>query len=272
MQNINSIKHRNPWILLSVLTLLWVFTSQSSFAQSSQQKGLEISKERKARDMGWGDSQAEMTMILRNSQGQQTERKMRTQALEMQNDGDKSLTIFDQPRDVKGTAFLNFSHANEADDQWIFLPALKRVKRIASNNKSGPFMGSEFAYEDMSSFEIAKYEFNYLGDEQFQGQNMFVVEQIPNDKSSGYTRQKVWLDQSRYIPIKIEFYDRKDSLLKTLVFSEYTLYLEKYWRPLRAEMYNEQNGKSTELITHSIEFKTGLEDSDFDKNSLKRAR
>lgn len=249
-----------------------LLASQVAFAQTSEEKGLEIAKERKVRDLGWQDSVADMTMILRNSQGQQTERRMRAKALEVMKDGDKSLTIFDDPRDVKGTAFLNFSHATIPDDQWIFLPALKRVKRIASRNKSGPFMGSEYAYEDMTTFEVEKFTFNYVGDETYKNRTMFVVEQFPVDKFSGYTMQKVWVDKERYVPYKIEFFDKKKSLLKTLEFDEYTLYLDKYWRPLRTEMFNEQNGKSTELVTHNIEFKTGLEDGDFDKNSLKRAR
>ncbi|WP_221934400.1 outer membrane lipoprotein-sorting protein [Aliiglaciecola sp. M165] len=256
--------------LATLLTL--IFVSFAVQAQDSGQRGLDIAIERKQRDVGWQDTVADMTMVLRNSQGQQSERKMRTKALEILDDGDKTLTIFDEPRDVKGTAFLNFSHAKVPDEQWIFLPALKRVKRISSRNKSGPFMGSEFAYEDMTTFEIEKFAFQYVGDDVFRDRDMYIVEQYPADEFSGYTRQKVWIDKERYIPYKIEFYDRKNSLLKVLEFSEYKLYLGKYWRSLRAEMFNEQNGKSTELITHSIEFKTGLEDGDFDKNSLKRAR
>lgn len=252
--------------------ILFAAVASDGIAQSSQEKGLEIAKERKLRDRGWGDSVAELTMILRNSQGQETERAMRLHGLEVLDGGDKSLTIFDEPKDVNGTAFLNFSHAKEPDEQWIYLPALKRVKRIASRNKSGPFMGSEFAYEDMTAFEVEKYTYNYLGEDTVQNRKMFIVEQTPIDEFSGYTRQKVWIDQERYIPYKIEYFDKKGSLLKTLELNEYTLYLDKYWRALRTEMFNEQNGKSTEIITHEIEFKTGLEDSDFDKNSLKRAR
>ncbi|MFA3789571.1 outer membrane lipoprotein-sorting protein [Aliiglaciecola sp. SL4] len=267
------INHMHIKRLSIVFTLLTLCTiSKEGFAQSPQEKGLEIAKERKLRDRGWGDSVAELTMVLRNSQGQETERAMRLQGLEVLDGGDKSLTIFDEPKDVKGTAFLNFSHAKKPDEQWIYLPALKRVKRIASRNKSGPFMGSEFAYEDMTAFEVEKYTFKYIADETYQNRKMFVVEQTPVDEFSGYAKQKVWIDQERYIPYKIEFYDKKNSLLKTLELDEYTLYLDKYWRALRTEMFNEQNGKSTELITHEIEFKTGLEDGDFDKNSLKRAR
>jgi hypothetical protein len=95
-----------------------------------------------------------MSMILRNTQGDEVEREVRLKLLENSDDGDKFLTIFEQPLDVKGTAFLSFSHAIEPDDQWMYLPKLSKVKRIRSRNKSGPFMGSEFAFEDMSSFEI----------------------------------------------------------------------------------------------------------------------
>ena len=262
----------NTFKLLSALLISASFIQLPASAQTAEEKGLEIAKERKARDTGWGDSVADMSMILRNAQGQETERKMRGKSLEIDGDGDKGLTIFDQPRDVKGTAFLNFSHATTPDDQWMYLPALKRVKRIASRNKSGPFMGSEFAFEDMSSFEIEKYTFKYLRDEVYEGMDMFVVEQIPVDKYSGYTRIIAWVDKEHYRAHKVEFYDRKDSLLKTLMLHEYKQYLDQYWRPMRSEMFNEQNGKSTELITHSLEFRTGLNDSDFNKNTLKRAR
>jgi hypothetical protein len=184
------------------------------YVAADAEKGLEIAKERKTRDIGWGDSQASSSMILRNAQGQETERKIRVKNLEVLDDGDKGLTIFDQPRDVKGSAFLNFSHAVEPDEQWIYLPALKRVKRIASRNKSGPFMGSEFAYEDLSSFELEKFSFNYLRDEQFNGEQMFVLEQVPTDKYSGYRKQLVWIDKEHYRAFKIEFYIGEPCYLK----------------------------------------------------------
>lgn len=246
--------------------------SSFSDAQSAQEKGLEIAKEMKLRDQGWGDSTGKMSMILRNAQGEEVERKMRLKSLELVDDGDKGLTIFDQPLDVKGTVFLNFTHAIEPDDQWMYLPKLSKVKRIRSRNKSGPFMGSEFAFEDMSSFEIEKFEFKYLRDETYEGQSSFVLEQVPTDENSGYSKQIVWVDKKHYRALKIEFYDRKRSLLKEMVNFDFTLYLDKYWRPLRVEMFNEQNGKSTELITHELNFKTGLTENDFNKGTLKNVR
>lgn len=239
---------------------------------SPEEQGLAIAKERKARDLGWQDSVSEVTMTLRNSQGEESLREMRMKSLEVADDGDKGLTIFDTPKDVKGTAFLNFSHVDKSDDQWLYLPALKRVKRISSRNKSGPFMGSEFAYEDLSSFEIEKYSFKFLAEETLNGVDCYKVEQIPTDKNSGYTRQVAWLDKEHFRGQKVDFYDRKKSLLKTLTFSDYKLYLDKYWRPMQMNMVNHQTQKSTELKTVSLDFKTGLKDSDFNKATLKRAR
>ncbi|QGX40395.1 outer membrane lipoprotein-sorting protein [Permianibacter aggregans] len=241
-------------------------------AHASAEKGLEIAKEMKARDIGWGDSQAEMKMILTNKQGESSEREIRIQSLEVQQDGDKSLSIFDSPQDVKGTAFLSFSHAVGDDEQWLFLPALSRVKRISSSNKSGPFMGSEFAYEDLTSFEVPKYTYNYLRDENINGLDAYVIETIPVDKNSGYTRRVVWVDKAHYRVQKIEFYDRRNALLKTLTMTDYQQYLDKYWRPLNMLMVNHQTGKKTELNWSNFRFNTGLKDEDFNQNTLKRAR
>jgi outer membrane lipoprotein-sorting protein len=258
----------NSHLKIAAVILLATLTTT---AGADNTKGLEIAQERKARDVGWQDSVADMSMVLNNAQGETSSRKIRIKTLEVENDGDKGLTIFDEPFDVKGTAFLNFAHTSKADDQWIYLPALKRVKRIGSRNKSGPFMGSEFAYEDLSSFEVEKYSFNYLGDESIDGVDMFKLEQVPTDKYSGYTKQVVWLDHQEYRPYKVEFYDRKNSLLKTLSLSNYEHYLSKYWRAHQLVMTNHQTGKLTTLTTHELRFQTGLSDKDFSKSSLKRA-
>jgi outer membrane lipoprotein-sorting protein len=256
----------------AVIAFTLMTCSLNSHAQSAQEKGLTIAKERKLRDLEWGDSTADMSMILRNAEGDEVERKIRMKSLEVIDDGDKALTIFDQPLDVKGTVFLSFSHATEPDDQWMYLPRLSKVKRIRSRNKSGPFMGSEFAFEDMSSFEIEKYKFKYLRDETFDGQASFVLQQIPTDNDSGYSKQIIWVDKKYYRLLKVEFYDRKSSLLKELVNHEFTLFLDRYWRPMRTEMFNEQNGKSTELVTHQLNFNSGLSEDDFNQGTLKNVR
>lgn len=235
-------------------------------------KGRQIAEEFKQRDRGWGDSESELLMILRNAGGQQSERRMRTLTYEMQNDGDKALTIFDEPRDIRGSAFLSHSHPTAEDDQWLYLPSLKRTRRIASRNKSGPFMASEFAYEDMTSFELEKFSFNYLRDESVNGELCFVIEQIPTDNFSGYSTTHVWIDQQHYRLQKVDYYDRKGSLLKTLTLHDYQQYLDKFWRPHRMTMLNHQTGKSTDLILQSIRFGSGRVEADFDVAALERAR
>jgi outer membrane lipoprotein-sorting protein len=167
---------------------------------------------------------------------------------------------------------LTYSHPIGNDDQWLYLPALRRVKRIASNNKSGPFMGSEFAYEDIASQEVEKYTYRLLREEDLDGQATFVVERTPAYENSGYTKQIAWIDQDEYRTLKVEFYDRRDELLKTLVYAEYQQYLGQYWRPGRMEMVNHQTGKSTTLIWRDYEFRSGLTDRDFDQSSIRRVR
>ena len=212
-------------------------------------------------------------MVLKNKHGQESIRKIRIRTLEVKGDGDKSLSIFDNPRDVKGTAFLTFSHKRKDDDQWLYLPALKRVKRISSRNKSGSFMGSEFAYEDISSQEVEKYTYKWIRDEMVDGRACFVAEFYPVDKkNSGYTRQVNWIDKSEYRVWKVEYFDRKKSLFKTLTMKGYQKYLDRYWRADEMNMVNHQNGKSTRLEFSDYKFGAGLKDRDFSKNSLKRVR
>lgn len=249
-----------------------ILLSFNTFAETAEEKGLAIAAEADKRDTGWGDQQASLEMTLRNRFGQESKRKNRNKTLEIKGDGDKTLIVFDTPRDIKGTAFLSFTHALKPDEQWIYLPALKRVKRISSSNKSGPFLGSEFAYEDISSQEVAKYKYKYLRDEKINGRDCFVIEAYPQYKKSGYTRLINWVDKDMYQPLKTEFYDRKNSLLKTLMYTGYKRYLNKYWRASRMDMENHVTGKSTRLDFKEYKFKTGLKDRDFNRNALKRAR
>ncbi len=252
-----------PWLILAAPEIT---------AGEPEDKGLAIAKEMDRRDSGWADQQAKLAMTLRNRRGQESKRDIRTKTLEVDGDGDKGLSIFDSPRDVKGTAFLSFTHATKPDDQWLYLPALKRVKRITSANKSGPFMGSEFAYEDLTSQEVDKYTYKWLRDENVDGRDAFVIERKPEYKHSGYTRQVVWVDKQMYQPLKTDFFDRKNAPLKTLVIEGYRQYLDSYWRASRMNMVNHQNGKSTTLEWADYRFKTGLGARDFDRNALKRIR
>lgn len=256
----------------SILALLIALLPLGAVAETPEEKGLAIVQEADKRDTGWVDAKSELQMTLKNKQGQESERSIRIDTLEVEGDGDKSLSVFDAPKDIKGTAFLSYTHAVIPDDQWLYLPALKRVKRIASANKSGPFVGSEFAYEDLASQEVEKYTYKWLRDEPHNGRDCFVIEAYPVYENSGYTRQVVWLDKEMYRPLRIKYYDRKNSELKTLEASDWQQYLDQYWRPSVMDMINHQTGKSTKLLWNNYQFKTGLTERDFDRNTLKRTR
>ena len=243
-----------------------------AIAETAEEKGLRIAMDADAFDSGFSDFTADMLMTLKNKKGQQSVRKIKSRTLEVEGDGDKSLSLFLEPGDVKGTASLTYSHGLEPDDQWLYLPALKRVKRISSKNKSGPFMGSEFAFEDLGSQEVEKYSYKFLRDEACGEFECYVIERFPAYKYSGYTRQIGWIDKQAYRAVKVEYYDRKNSLLKTLTSSDYQQYAGKHWRAGKMEMINHQTGKSTTLDWTNYAFKTGLSENDFDKNSLKRLR
>jgi outer membrane lipoprotein-sorting protein len=243
-------------------------------AEDPVAKGEAIAREADRRDLGFGDSKTALKMILENRKGQTSARKMRIHTLETpdQNDGDKSLVIFDEPRDIKGTALLSYAHILDPDDQWLYLPALKRVKRISSANKSGPFAGSEFAYEDITAQELKKYSYKWLRSEPCGALECLVVERRPLYERSGYTRLITWYDTAEYRMQRVAYYDRKDVLLKTLTFGEYRLYLGTFWRAHSLFMENQQTGKKTRLQYETYEFRTGLKERDFNKSSLKRAR
>lgn len=240
-------------------------------------KGREVSLAGEMYDKGYADSESVMRMILRNRHGETSERELRQRTLENEalDVGDKSLIVFDRPRDVAGTTMLTYAKILEPDDQWMFLPALKRVKRISSANKSGPFMGSEFAFEDFSSQEFGKYTYRYLRSEECpgaEGETCDVIERYPLYENSGYVKQIGWAHQTDYRGFKTEFYNRRCDKLKTLTMGDHRQYLDHYWRAHSLHMVNHLTGKSTDLVWEGFEFRVGLKDSDFTRNSLQRAK
>lgn len=235
--------------------------------------GRAIFVEADRRASGYQDLKVDLQMTLNTGGNRSSTRTLSIRQLEMDDDGDRLLVVFNTPKSIRGTALLSYAHKREPDDQWLYLPALKRVKRIASQNKSGPFLSSEFAYEDMALQEVEKYSYQLL-DTRMEDEGLnFIVERVPTDKYSGYARQVVTLDAAELQIRHIEYFDRQKRPLKTLVVSDYALYEDRFWKPGRMLMSNSQTGKSTELVWRNYEFHTGLDaDRDFSTNSLRRAR
>ena len=258
-----------------IISILLAATCSTVIAeQTAEEKGFEIAARSDRSDRGFSDSSVNLTMVLRNAAGKESSRTLKITTLEVpdENVGDKSLVVFDSPRDINGTALLSHAKIIDPDDQWLYLPALKRVKRISSTNKSGPFVGSEFAFEDFTATELNKYAYKWIGEESCGEFTCDVVERYPRYENSGYTKQVSWIDQSVYQVRKLDFYDRKDSLLKTLEFHDYREYAGNIWRAHLFSMKNHQTEKSTDLTYSDYKFKAGLDDNDFVKGVLKRAR
>ncbi len=251
--------------LLAALLTLAVFLNL--VAETPEQKGLRIAVENEQANNGFNGEFSETEMVLVNAQGDKTVRRMTGKTKETKKDGDKSVITFLWPADVKGTRMLTWSHKSRNDDQWLYLPSLKRVKRISSRNKSGAFMGSEFAYEDLGSQEVEKYSHKWLKDETHEDRECWVLEQIPVDKKSGYKSQVLWVDKEYRQPTKIEYYDRKGELLKVASFSQYKK-LDRWWRVHQIKMENLQTRKHSIIRWPVRKLTAEVEEEDFESGSL----
>ena len=258
-------------VILSFVIAILLGTAGAVFA--AEDNGFEIAARSDRTDLGFGNSEVALKMVLRNAAGQESTRSLRIATLEKTDEtvGDKSLVVFDTPRDIEGTALLSHAKILDPDDQWLYLPALKRVKRISSSNKSGPFVGSEFAFEDFTAIELNKFDYAYVRAEPCGNYVCDVLERTPRYENSGYTKQVSWVDQTDFQLRKVEFYDRRGDLLKVLELDDYRNY-DGIWRAHRLSMSNVQTNKQTDLIYGDYTFGTGLGEKDFVKGRLSRLR
>ena len=258
-------------IMISLIIALLIGAAGAAYGKES--RGFEIAARSDRTDLGFNDSVVDLQMVLRNAAGQESTRSLRIMTLEKPDEsvGDKSLVIFDTPRDIEGTALLSHAKILDPDDQWLYLPALKRVKRISSANKSGPFVGSEFAFEDFTAIELNKFDYTFVREEPCGDRVCDVLERTPRYESSGYTKQVSWIDQTDYQLRKVEFYDRRGDLLKVLELADYRNY-EGVWRPHRLSMSNVQTKKQTDLVYGDFSFNNGFDENDFVKGRLTRLR
>lgn len=243
----------------------------SLHAASPTDRGQDIAITADGRLHGYGDMQARMEMVLVSPSGETASRVLRVQSLESAGGSEKTLMVFETPRDLAGTALLTRNQPQGEDEQWLYLPSIKRVKQIGARNKSGPFMGSEFAFEDIVTPYWQKYTYRFLREESRDGLPCQVVERTPKDTWSGYTRQVMWVDREESLIRRIEYYDRKNTLLKTYSAGKFKPY-GKHWRPSEMLMVNHQTGKQTRLLWTDYRFAAGLKEEQFSQNALQRVK
>ncbi|MEM7616931.1 MAG: outer membrane lipoprotein-sorting protein [Pseudomonadota bacterium] len=266
---INIIINRIMVVMLMIAALLLSLTS-SLYAETPMEKGYEIAARSDRSDRGFKTSIAKLTMTLKNAAGNETIREMeiKTQEKQEENVGDKSVTLFFTPPDVEGTALLSHAKILDSDDQWLFLPELARIKRISSSNKSGPFVGSEFSFEDLTAAELGKYSYKYLETTTLDGMQVDVLEQKPLYKRSGYTKLIAYYDQEINQLRKVEFYNRGGTHFKTLIQSEFKNFGGTIYRPMLQEMNNHLTKKSTTLRAESYQFGVELDENEFKSSAL----
>ena len=243
-------------LLSCVTTLLFAQTAQEVAQKSYQQ----IS--------GYKSSLSQTTMVLKNAQGDENIRKIEIKKLEGK-DGDRSLLTFLYPNDLKGTKLLSYEVIGGDDKQWLYLPAIKRVKRISSRNKSGSFMASEFSYEDIASQNYKNY--TYSGEAKVikkDAQEFFKIERVPKDKHSGYSKQIIYIDTKEYLARSGEYYDKQGRLLKKIYFLDYVV-VDGVYRVHKIVIHNVQNKKESILRWEQDSIGVALDKKDFSKRALR---
>lgn len=238
---------------------------------SASEKGVKIARDMKASNEGFIGEEAKMELILIDAKGTRITRVLKGLSKESKGDGDKSISIFLNPKDVKGTKMLTHSHKNEDDDQWLFLPSLRRVKRISSRAKSSSFMASEFSFEDLGSQEIEKYNFKLLEDANTDKKMTWKLERTPK-KKSGYSKMIMYVSKKYMNATKIEYYDRKSELLKVSTSSGWKNYKvsgKTLWRANKIHMINIQTKKESIFEWKTRKIGVALAERMFRKSALK---
>lgn len=252
---------------LLVLTLFLI--SSNSLALTSEQKGLEIAQKSYEASRGFKGELTQSELVIMNAYGDKVNRELITKTKELPGSEQKSIISFLKPTDVKGTKLLTWGYKDKGDDQWLYLPSLRRVKRISARTRSGAFMGSEFSYEDLGNHAVEKYKYKYLQDEKLNGRETWMLEKYPLDKRSGYSKEVIWMDKEYLKPLKIDYYNRKGVLLKTGFFTGYTKN-EKWWQANSTKMVNAQTKKESHLYIKSRKLGQSFSDNDFDSENLRK--
>lgn len=185
--------------------------------------GIEIA--RRADDASNAKTETQiMTMTLENSRGQQRVRIIQGWSIEIDDDTEHRFSRFLEPSDVKDTTLLSYDYTLKDDDTWLYLPALKKIKRILSTNKTDYFMGSDFTYEDMENIDLVNWDYTLTGTETVAGVECYIVEAVPNNdekrKDSGYSKTITWYGKQDFIARKGEFHDKKNRRAKLLTLED----------------------------------------------------
>lgn len=251
---------------LKVLIGLLIIAISVSFVQTPSAKEIAYKVyNRKAPKNGESD----MSMTLINKKGSKRVRNLHQYFIDL-GDVEKQIMFFTSPADVKNTSFMNWSYddADKSDDQWLYLPALMKVKRISSSSKDNDFMGSDFTYEDMEKRSPERDSHKFIKDATYNGEAVWIVEASPKEEEQ-YSKRKVWISKAKQLPLKVEFYDEDGELLKTLTVTE-TKQVKGYWIVSKQVMKNVQKNHQTVISLTDVKVENGITESKFSQREMEK--
>ncbi len=257
------------WAVAGMGFVLWfLFTFSSAFSEELTARGIMDKNDEIANSR---DSASSLTMKLINEKGQERVRKVSYWEKKDKDDNRNTLVKFLLPADVKGTGLLTLEHKGSEDDQWLYLPAMRKTRRISASDKGDSFMGSDFTYEDMERDDLDEFEYKLLGAADAAGEPCYKIEGIAvsesKKKETSYNKREFWIRKSDYVLLKINYYNKKGDFFKILTFSDIRIINGKP-RAHKLVMENFQRKHKTELLYEEIKLDEGLSDSLFTERQL----
>lgn len=246
-------------------------TGFAAFAQNLT--GYDIAKRADEVDEGKTCSYT-ATLTLKSKKGAVRTREIMTREKDY-GDVKKSVVVFVVPKDVEGVAYLSFDYPDKADgskpdsDSWLFMPAMKKTRRIAGSGKDDDFMGTDFTYADMGDRGLTKDDFNLLDEEDVDGNPCWKVELVAKDKSEKTQRRILWYRKDNYKVVKGEYYDRQNELARILTTSD-TTKIDGIWTTQKMFMQNVKSGHSTLLEMKNVRYNLPLDDKMFTVSAIER--
>jgi hypothetical protein len=250
-----------------------LFLSLSSLPVLAE-TGLELmQKYQSLHDVDTEYTHSSMTLV--NKDGRKRERVMQTYEKKSDRGENRSLLKFLSPKTINNVGLLTWQHSGETDDdQWLYLPASKRIKRIASAGMKNPFMGSDLSFEDMQAENLEAHSYKVVGEEEINGQICWKIEALPatqkQARASAYGKRIIWLRKDITYPIKMEFYNRRDALIKQASYEDLTHIENPVWRHNKSVMNTLQKMTSTVILIDKRQIGLTIEENQFNQQALKR--
>jgi hypothetical protein len=259
------------WLLLPALAM-----AQEAPAEGAALTGRQVMDLADARDDG-DHSIQDMKMILIDKNGSQRKRTIRAFRMDVGED-EHSILFFLDPADVKDTGFLTYDYddPNKDDDQWLYLPALKKTKRIASGDKSGSFMGSDFSYADMTERNLDFYDYELLKEDVLGDVPVWIVQAIPNNEKeideTGYVKQVVFVRQDNHVVVRAKNWLKKGGRIKYFDVKKLDK-IDGIWTPTEMHMTTKKGKKTlhkTILLFDNVKYNQPMDHSQFSVRQLEK--